>query len=88
MDRLPCIPEGVPICFQHFFPYFDAAGTDWPKQLSATLGAVATEGAAATLSLNLELMVAALKNDHGFARGYLDGILQEDWRRRTSPTSC
>ncbi len=51
--------------FQHFYPYFDVAGTDWNGELPRALRAAAADADARAFTLTLERLVAALRDGHG-----------------------
>jgi len=51
--------------FQHFYPYFDVAGTDWNAELPRALRAAATDADAPAFTVTLKRLVAALKDGHG-----------------------
>ena len=54
---------------QHFYPYFDVAGTDWSDTLRTTLAAAAEDVNADAFSITLRRMVAALHDGHGRVAG-------------------
>jgi C-terminal processing protease CtpA/Prc len=51
--------------FQHFYPYFDVVKTNWPKVLTDSLIAAATDADEIAFRRTLRLMVAALHDGHG-----------------------
>lgn len=51
--------------FQHFYPYFDVAGTDWNAILPTTLARSAKDADRIQFQSTLRRMVAALKDGHG-----------------------
>ena len=51
--------------FQHFYPYFDVAKTDWPAELPKALRTAATDAGADDYGKTLSRLVAALKDGHG-----------------------
>ncbi len=51
--------------FQHFYPYFDVTGTDWPAELRRALRGAATDRDAVAFRDTLRRMVAALHDGHG-----------------------
>jgi C-terminal processing protease CtpA/Prc len=50
---------------QHFYPYFDAIRTDWPKALETALESAAADRDEDAFLLTLRKMIAALKDGHG-----------------------
>lgn len=50
---------------QHFYPYFDAVDTDWPRALATALSAAATDTGEREFLRTLERLVAALHDGHG-----------------------
>jgi hypothetical protein len=50
---------------QHFYPYFDVVGTDWPRALATALSAAATDAGEREFLRTLERLVAALHDGHG-----------------------
>lgn len=50
---------------QHFYPYFDAVDTDWPRALATALSAAATDTGEHEFLRTLERLVAALHDGHG-----------------------
>jgi C-terminal processing protease CtpA/Prc len=50
---------------QHFYPYFDIAGTDWPAALRTALTAAAQDADSRAFLATLRQMVAALHDGHG-----------------------
>ncbi len=55
---------------QHFYPYFDVTGTDWPAALREALRRAATDRDAAGFTVTLRRLVARLSDGHG---GVSDG---------------
>jgi C-terminal processing protease CtpA/Prc len=55
--------------FQHFYPYFDVAGTDWAAELRRALRAAATDADEAAFLGTLRRLVAALRDGHGGVSG-------------------
>ncbi|HEY1339951.1 MAG TPA: S41 family peptidase [Bryobacteraceae bacterium] len=51
--------------FQHFYPYFDVAKTDWPAVLPVTLKEAAVDKDGSAFHITLEKLVAELKDGHG-----------------------
>ena len=51
--------------FQHFYPYFDVAHTDWPAVLPVALRSAATDPDEEAFTNTLRRLVAALKDGHG-----------------------
>ena len=51
--------------FQHFYPYFDVAKTDWPAELPKALRTAATDAGPDEYQKTLGRLVAALKDGHG-----------------------
>ncbi len=51
--------------FQHFYPYFDVVKTDWPKVLTESLTAAASDTDEIAFHKTLKRMVAALHDGHG-----------------------
>jgi C-terminal processing protease CtpA/Prc len=51
--------------FQHFYPYFDVAGTDWPAVLRSSLRDAATAPDSTAFGDVLRRLVAALQDGHG-----------------------
>jgi C-terminal processing protease CtpA/Prc len=51
--------------FQHFYPYFDVAQTDWNAALKETLQRAATDPDARAFGQTLKRLVAALRDGHG-----------------------
>lgn len=51
---------------QHFYPYFDETGTDWPSELPAALHAAATDPDGASFDVTLHRLSAALRDGHAF----------------------
>lgn len=51
---------------QHFFPYFDVTGTDWPAQLRAALRAAASDPDGASFDVTLHRLSATLRDGHVF----------------------
>jgi C-terminal processing protease CtpA/Prc len=51
--------------FQHFYPYFDVAKTDWPAELPKALRTAATDTGPDDYQKTLGRLVAALKDGHG-----------------------
>jgi hypothetical protein len=50
---------------QHFYPYFDVTGTDWPKALRTALQAAATDSSGRGFLSTLRRMIAVLNDGHG-----------------------
>jgi C-terminal processing protease CtpA/Prc len=50
--------------FEHFYPYFDVVGADWPAELHTALGRALTDADALALQTTLRLMVAAARDGH------------------------
>jgi hypothetical protein len=50
---------------QHFYPYFDVIGADWPAQLPIALRRAATDRDGASFEMTLRRMVAQLHDGHG-----------------------
>jgi C-terminal processing protease CtpA/Prc len=70
--------------FQHFYPYFDVVGTDWPAQLPKALRSAATDTGTGDFHKTLRRLVAALKDGHGNvtspdARSVLQPPITLDW---------
>lgn len=57
--------------FQHFYPYFDVAQTDWNAALKEALQRAATDENAGAFGRTLKRLVAALRDGHG-------GVYHED----------
>jgi C-terminal processing protease CtpA/Prc len=55
--------------FEHFYPYFDVAGTDWAEVLRSSLTAAAEDKDADQFATTLRRMVAALRDGHGGVAG-------------------
>jgi C-terminal processing protease CtpA/Prc len=53
--------------FQHFYPYFGIAGTDWSAELPKGLRSAANDAGPAEFHETLRCLVAALKDGHGNA---------------------
>lgn len=51
--------------FQHFYPYFDVAGTDWDEELTAALRGALEDSGEAEFFYTLSRMVASLRDGHG-----------------------
>jgi C-terminal processing protease CtpA/Prc len=51
--------------FQHFYPYFDIAKTDWSAELPKALRTAATDSGPADFQKTLQRLVAALRDGHG-----------------------
>jgi C-terminal processing protease CtpA/Prc len=51
--------------FQHFYPYFDVAVTDWRSELPKALRSAATDAGPVEFHNTLRRLVAALKDGHG-----------------------
>ena len=51
---------------QHFFPYFDVTGTDWPSQLPPALRKAAADSDGASFEVTLRRLTAALRDGHVF----------------------
>lgn len=51
--------------FQHFYPYFDVVGTDWPAELKKALTTAAADKDEAAFLVTLKRLVAALHDGHG-----------------------
>ena len=51
--------------FQHFYPYFDVVGTDWPAELRKGLTAAAGDADERAFLPTLRRLVAALHDGHG-----------------------
>jgi C-terminal processing protease CtpA/Prc len=58
---------------QHFYPYFDVIGTDWPARLPAALRAAAEDGDHEAYAATLERLVSALHDGHGRVSGPTSG---------------
>src|SRR5262245_27208035 len=52
--------------FQNFYPYFDVAGTDWPRELEKALTTAATDADERAFRTTLLRLVAALHDGHGY----------------------
>ena len=52
--------------YEHFYPYFDIAKTDWMAVLSQTLKSAATDQDEHAFLLTLRRLVASAKDGHGF----------------------
>ena len=63
--RLAAVALGWNI-MQHFYPYFDVAGTDWPAELSRALTSAATDADERAFHSTLRRMIAALHDGHGY----------------------
>jgi len=50
---------------QHFYPYFDVVGTDWPGQLPVALRRAATDPDGPAFEMTLNRLVAQLHDGHG-----------------------
>src|SRR5262249_21365687 len=50
---------------QHFYPYFDVVGCDWPAELRRALASAATDPDELAFLDTLRRMVAALHDGHG-----------------------
>lgn len=50
---------------QHFYPYFDVVGTNWPAELPLALREAATDRDGASFELALRRLVAGLRDGHG-----------------------
>jgi C-terminal processing protease CtpA/Prc len=55
--------------FEHFYPYFDVAGADWPGELRRALAQAASDGDDRTFIQTLRRLVAALHDGHGGVYG-------------------
>lgn len=66
---------------QHFYPYFDVTGTDWPAQLAPALRRAAEDRDGAAFEMTLHRLVAALRDGHGSVNSpYSDyGTLPVAW---------
>jgi hypothetical protein len=66
--------------FQHFYPYFDVAKTDWPAQLPKALRTAANDAGPDEYQKTLSRLVAALKDGHGrvAAALYFTGLVKSD----------
>jgi C-terminal processing protease CtpA/Prc len=51
--------------FQHFYPYFDVVGTDWPRALATALTSAATDADERAFVDTLRRLMAALNDGHG-----------------------
>ena len=51
--------------FEHFYPYFDVVGADWPAELRKGLAAAATDAGDRAFLTTLRRLVAALHDGHG-----------------------
>ena len=51
--------------FQHFYPYFEVVGTDWPAALTAALSSAAIDTDQTRFLETLRRLVAALHDGHG-----------------------
>jgi C-terminal processing protease CtpA/Prc len=51
--------------FQHFYPYFDVVGTDWPQALRQALQTAATDADERAFLDTLRRLVATLHDGHG-----------------------
>jgi C-terminal processing protease CtpA/Prc len=58
--------------FEHFYPYFDVVGTDWPAELPRALRSAATDRDEAAFLDTLRRLVAALHDGHGGVTGKSD----------------
>lgn len=67
--------------FQHFYPYFDTVGVDWPGELKPALGKAATAPDAIAFREVLERLTAALADGHGGVSGpgAPTGVLPVAW---------
>ena len=68
--------------FEHFYPYFDVAKTDWSAVLPASLQAAATDKDTTAFKATLSRLVAQLHDGHGgvFKGGATAALpLQWDW---------
>lgn len=54
--------------FQHFYPYFDVVGADWPGALRRALSSAATDPDEKAFLITLRRLVAELKDGHGGVR--------------------
>lgn len=59
--------------FQHFYPYFDVARTDWPAELRKALSAAATDADEKAFLSTMQRLVAALHDGHGSVYGNFQG---------------
>jgi C-terminal processing protease CtpA/Prc len=50
---------------QHFYPYFDVVGTDWPAQLPVALRRAAEDRDVVAFERTLQRLVARLRDGHG-----------------------
>ena len=50
---------------QHFYPYFDVVGTDWPAALREAIAAAAADPDGVAFLTTLRRMIAALNDGHG-----------------------
>lgn len=55
--------------FQHFYPYFDVVGVDWPSQLRPALDGAATAPDAIAFRPVLSSLLVALQDGHGSVVG-------------------
>jgi C-terminal processing protease CtpA/Prc len=59
--------------FEHFYPYFDVVGTDWPAELPRALRGAATDRDGTAFLDTLRRLVAALHDGHGGVSGKSEG---------------
>lgn len=76
--RLADIALAWPI-FQHFYPYFDVAKTDWPAQLREALNRAARDPDDTAFRETLRRMVASLKDGHGNVNYGIPRYLPLSW---------
>jgi C-terminal processing protease CtpA/Prc len=55
--------------FQHFYPYFDVVGTDWPRELRRALAQAALDADDRAFMQTLRRLVAAVHDGHGGVYG-------------------
>lgn len=70
--------------FQHFYPYFDVVGADWPAELPKALARAAEDKDEREFLDTLRLLVAALRDGHGSVNhrsddGYAQLPVAWDW---------
>lgn len=62
--RLAAVIQGWNV-LQHFYPYFDVVGADWPAELARALRSAATDSGDRAFLDTLRRMVSALHDGHG-----------------------
>jgi len=69
--------------FQHFYPYYDIADSDWDQVLTTALGRALSARSEGDLLSTLRWMVAQLQDGHGSVSGPMDPLagfpIRVDW---------